>query len=71
MFVKYLSRDEPLLPPDVNICQAAFDAICDTQSIDRDSDIARNLASLIIELYKQGVHDAGALTSMIGVAGEP
>ena len=71
MFTKYFNHDEPLLPPDVEICQAAFDQVCLAQSIDRDSDKARDLAALIIELYKQGVHDVGALRALVSKAGEP
>jgi hypothetical protein len=32
---KYFSHDEPLLPPDVEICQAVFDEISHLQGIDR------------------------------------
>jgi hypothetical protein len=71
MFAKYFSHDEPLLPPDVEICQSAFDEICQLQAIDRESDKARDVAALIIKLYRQGVHEGAALRRLVGVAGEP
>ncbi|WP_075293249.1 hypothetical protein [Pararhizobium arenae] len=68
---KYIRHDEPLLLPDVETCQTAFDLICDAQRIDRGSETARDLAALIIQLYKQGVHDFASLRALVGKAGQP
>lgn len=72
VFAKYFNdHDHPLLPSDLTVCQTTFDAICFEQGIDRQSAKASEMAALIIELYRQGVHDSAALQSLVGVAGEP
>lgn len=61
-------RDEPLLTEDLAICQEAFDKIIAELGMDRDGDEAERLAAVILELYREGVHDADKLITLAGTA---
>jgi hypothetical protein len=42
---------------DLNICQRAFDAILVEMNVTRDTFEAERAAAIIINLYRQGIHD--------------
>lgn len=58
MIRRYLSKhDHPLDSLDLDLCQRAFDALLVELNIRRDSEEAEHAAAMIIELYRQGIHD--------------
>ncbi|WP_434713850.1 hypothetical protein NMA58_26435 (plasmid) [Rhizobium sp. YTUHZ045] len=64
-----LSRSEvPLDSRDLETCQRVFDKLSADHAVARDSDEAERMASIIIELYRQGVRDANHLQSMVQAA---
>lgn len=70
MIRRYLSKhDCPLDSLDLNLCQRAFDALLVELKLERDSEEAERMAALIIELYRQGIHDEHQLAIMAGVTG--
>ncbi|MDL2410128.1 hypothetical protein PY650_31840 [Rhizobium calliandrae] len=68
MIKEYLSKhDMALDSTDLDICQRAFDAILIKRNIARDTEEAEQIAAMVIELYRQGVHDENQLVKLIGV----
>lgn len=65
---EYLSKhDMALDSTDLNICQHAFDAILLKLNIARNTEDAEKIAAMVIELYRQGVHDENQLVKLVGV----
>lgn len=58
----------PLDSRDLEICQRVFDKIRSDYQVEKDSDEAERTASIIIELYRQGVRDPNHLQSMVEAA---
>ncbi|MBY2988280.1 hypothetical protein [Rhizobium leguminosarum] len=58
----------PLDSRDLEICQRVFDQIRSEYQVEKDSDEAERTASIIIELYRQGVRDPDHLQSMVEAA---
>ncbi|NZD49770.1 hypothetical protein [Rhizobium leguminosarum] len=58
----------PLDSRDLEICQQVFDKIRSEYQVEKDSDEAERTASIIIELYRQGVRDPDHLMSMVEAA---
>ncbi|MBY3048287.1 MULTISPECIES: hypothetical protein [Rhizobium] len=58
----------PLDSRDLEICQQVFDKIRSDYQVAKDSDEAERMASIVIELYRQGVRDANHLQSMVEAA---
>ncbi|MBX5132184.1 hypothetical protein HJB79_09520 [Rhizobium lentis] len=64
-----LSRSQvPLDSRDLETCQRVFDKLNADYAVARDSDEAERMASIIIELYRQGVRDPNHLQSMVQAA---
>ncbi|OWO94172.1 hypothetical protein B5E41_15520 [Rhizobium esperanzae] len=64
-----LSRSQvPLDSRDLETCQHVFDKLSADYAVARDSDEAERMASIIIELYRQGVRDPNHLQSMVQAA---
>lgn len=53
---------------DLGVCQKAFDSVCHEVAISKESEEAGQIAEMIIELYRQGVHSAEHLSIMAGAA---
>ncbi|MDK4726955.1 hypothetical protein [Rhizobium phaseoli] len=58
----------PLDSRDLATCQQVFDKLSVDYAVVRDSDEAERMASIIIELYRQGVRDPNHLQSMVEAA---
>ena len=58
----------PLDSCDLETCQRVFDKISTDYQVAKDSDEAERMASIIIELYRQGVRDPNHLRSMVEAA---
>jgi len=70
MIRRYLSKhDHPLDSLDLDLCQRAFDALLVELNIRRDSVEAEHAAAMIIELYRQGIHDERQLAILAGDTG--
>lgn len=48
-------RNEPMLPPHVELCQRVFDAARAARKISPDSDANDPVAALVLTLYRHGV----------------
>ncbi|HEX8044810.1 hypothetical protein [Rhizobium sp.] len=67
MIRRYLSKhDHPLDSLDLDLCQRAFDALLVELKLARDSEEAERVAAMIIELYRQGIHDERQLAILVG-----
>ncbi|MDF0697210.1 hypothetical protein PYR71_11965 [Rhizobium sp. MC63] len=62
----FSTRDEPLASEDLAVCRRVHEALCNRLDIDRSSEEAHRLGALIIELYRQGVHDETQLCLLAG-----
>lgn len=62
----FSTRDEPLSSADLDVCRRVHEAVCADLDIERSSEEAHNIGSLVIELYRQGVHDEHQLRLMAG-----
>jgi hypothetical protein len=62
----FSTRDEPLASEDLAVCRRVHEALCSGLDIDRPSEEADRLGALIIELYRQGVHDETQLRLLAG-----
>ena len=58
----------PLDSCDLETCQRVFDKISADHAVARDSDEAERMASIIIDLYRQGVRDPNHLRAMVEAA---
>ncbi|MGR9348326.1 hypothetical protein ACU8NW_27460 (plasmid) [Rhizobium leguminosarum] len=58
----------PLDSRDLETCQRVFDRLSADYGVARDSDEAERMASIVIELYRQGVRDPDHLQSMVEAA---
>ncbi|MBY5446991.1 hypothetical protein HFO93_26685 [Rhizobium leguminosarum] len=58
----------PLDSRDLDICQQVFDKLRSEYQVAKDSDEAERMASIVIELYRQGVRDPNHLRSMVEAA---
>ncbi|MBY3581860.1 hypothetical protein HJA77_11880 [Rhizobium bangladeshense] len=64
-----LNRSQvPLDSRDLETCRRVFDKLSAGYAVARDSDEAGRMASIIIELYRQGVRDPNHLQSMVEAA---
>ncbi|ANK88903.1 MULTISPECIES: hypothetical protein [unclassified Rhizobium] len=64
-----LNRSQvPLDSRDLETCQRVFDKLRADYAVARDSDEAERMASIVIELYRQGVRDPNHLQSMVEAA---
>jgi hypothetical protein len=69
MIRRYLSEhDQPLDSKDLDTCQRAFDAILAELNIATGTDEAERTAAILIELYRQGIHDEQQLVVLVGAA---
>ena len=62
----FSTRDEPLVSEDLDVCRRVHEALCSELQIDRSGEQAARLGALIIELYRQGVHDENQLRLLAG-----
>ena len=62
----FSTRDEPLASEDLAVCRRVHEALCRGLNIDRSGEEADRLGALIIELYRQGVHDETQLRLLAG-----
>ncbi|RFB93603.1 hypothetical protein B5K11_13880 [Rhizobium leguminosarum bv. trifolii] len=62
----FSTRDEPLASEDLDVCRRVHEALCHELQIDRSGEKAARLGALIIELYRQGVHDETQLRLLAG-----
>lgn len=53
---------------DLDVCQRAFDNVCNKAGISKGSEEAGRMAGMIIELYRQGVHSPEYLSMMVEAA---
>ncbi|MDQ0323536.1 hypothetical protein QO002_005742 [Pararhizobium capsulatum DSM 1112] len=61
----FAGHDQPLSPADLEICQSAFDALCEAQGIEKTSAMAHDAAAAsIIRLYRGGVRNVAALQTL-------
>ncbi|OWV78131.1 hypothetical protein ATY78_13130 [Rhizobium sp. R635] len=67
----FSTRDEPLASADLDVCRRVHEAVCTELEIDRASEKADNIGALIIELFRQGVHDESQLRLLAGGAARP
>ncbi|OEC93575.1 hypothetical protein [Rhizobium sp. YK2] len=55
---RFVSKhDEPLTSNELDICQRALHGILARLKVGKDSEEAQHAAAIIIELYRQGVHN--------------
>lgn len=67
MIRRYLSKhDYPLDSLDLNLCQRAFDDLLVELKLEKDSEEAERVAAMVIELYRQGIHDERQLAILVG-----
>ena len=59
-------RDVPLTSDDLNVCNLVLDRLVKKLGIARDKDSVASLAAIIIELFRQGVHDVEQLEFLVG-----
>jgi hypothetical protein len=62
----FSTRDEPLASADLDLCRRVHEALCTERNIDRTGKEADRLGALIIELYRQGVHEESQLRLLAG-----
>ncbi|WFU11587.1 hypothetical protein QA646_24675 (plasmid) [Rhizobium sp. CB3090] len=68
MISRYLSkRDLALDSVDLDTCQRAFDAILLKRNIARESEEGEQVAAMIIELFREGIHDEQQLVVLVGI----
>lgn len=53
---------------DLEACQRVFDAIAAKAGVDRRSEEGERIASILVQLYRQGVHDPQHLDAMVSAA---
>ncbi|MDR7148037.1 hypothetical protein [Rhizobium sp. BE258] len=63
-------RDIPLTSDDLSACNAALVAISRSSGIEKDAVAVSRLAAIIIELWRQGVHDVEQLKVLAGATVE-
>ncbi len=69
MTERFVSRhDEPLTSSDLDICQRALDRILARLRVGKDTEEAQRAAAIIIELYRQGVHNDTQLVELAAAA---
>ncbi len=75
MTERFVSKyDEPLTSNDLDICQRALDEALTRLKIGKDTEEAQRAAAIVIERYRQGVHQAKQLVELAagpGGAGNP
>ena len=59
-------RDVPLTSNDLNVCNLVLDRLVKRLGIASDKDNVASLAAIIIELFRQGVHDVEQLELLAG-----
>ena len=59
-------RDLPLTSDDLNVCNLVLDRLVKKLGIASDKDSVASLAAIIIELFRQGVHDVEQLELLAG-----
>ncbi|EJC76648.1 hypothetical protein [Rhizobium hidalgonense] len=62
----FSTRDEPLASEDLDVCRRVHESLCSDLHIDRSGAEADRLGALIIELYRQGVHEESQLRLLAG-----
>ena len=62
-------RDEPLTSEDLSVCHEVLKSITEKHAIN-DQEATVHLASIIIEIYRQGVHDPVQLALLAGASCE-
>ncbi|NEJ72552.1 hypothetical protein GR197_18750 [Rhizobium phaseoli] len=62
----FSTRDEPLASEDLDVCRRVHEGLCSELQIDRAGEEAARLGALVIELYRQGVHDENQLRLLVG-----
>lgn len=61
-------RDVPLTSEDLNVCNVVLDRLVRKLDIATDKENVASLAAIIIELFRQGVHDPEQLQLLAGAA---
>lgn len=59
---------EPLYSHDLAVCQKVFDEIQSSAGFVKKSEEADRIATILMELYRQGVHDPDHLKMMVRAA---
>ena len=68
MTERFVSKyDEPLTSNDLDVCQRTLDEILTRLKVGKDTEEAQRAAAIIIELYRQGVHQATQLVELAAV----
>jgi hypothetical protein len=69
MSKRFVSKhDEPLTSEDLEVCQKAFEAVLTKLNVEKDCEEAQRAAAIVIELYRQGIHDEIQLANLASVA---
>jgi hypothetical protein len=63
-------RDYPLSSEDLAICNEVLDEISDEFLISSDKDTVARVASIVIELFRQGVRDPSQLKLLVAATRE-
>ncbi len=61
-------RDLPMTSEDLAICQRVLDAVKAEFQLDRDDEETARIAAVVIELYRQGVHNFDQLKVLVSAA---
>ena len=62
----FSTRDEPLASADLDLCRRVHETVCTELDIEKSGEEAASVGALIIELYRQGVHDESQLRLLAG-----
>lgn len=65
---KISERDLPMTSEDLAICQRVLDAVRAEFQLDEDDEETSRAAAIIIELYRQGVHNVDQLRVLVFAA---
>jgi len=66
MIERHISgRDQPMTSEDLAICQRVLDAVKAEFQLEADDEETSRAASIIIELYRQGIHNFDQLKVLV------
>ena len=68
MIERHIGRDQPMTSEDLAVCQEVLDAVKSEFQLDADDEETSRAASIIIELYRQGVHNFDQLKVLVFAA---
>lgn len=61
-------KHQPLHSKDLAVCQKVFDEIQSSAGFVKNSEEADRVATILVELYRQGVHEPDHLKTMVRAA---